>query len=66
MFQIALGVIFMLRFDPANALGFFAMACSPGGSASNAYSYLLAGDVSLSVTMTLCSVILSLGNYSSY
>ncbi|XP_045191367.2 ileal sodium/bile acid cotransporter-like [Mercenaria mercenaria] len=58
---IALGVIYMLQFDPANALGFFAMACSPGGSASNAYSYLLAGDVSLSVTMTLCSVLLSLG-----
>lgn len=58
---IALGVIYMFKFDPANALGFFAMACSPGGSASNAYSYLLAGDVSLSVTMTLCSVLLSLG-----
>lgn len=58
---IALAVIYIFTFDPANALGFFAMACSPGGSASNAYTYLLAGDVSLSVTMTLCSTILSLG-----
>ncbi|KAL4234800.1 hypothetical protein ACF0H5_006442 [Mactra antiquata] len=58
---ICLAVIYALKFDAANAIGFFAMACSPGGSASNAYSYLLAGDVSLSVTMTLCSVLLSLG-----
>lgn len=54
-------MIYALKFEDANALGFFAMACSPGGSASNAYTYLLAGDVSLSVTMTLCSTILSLG-----
>lgn len=59
--MISLGVIFMFSFDPANAFGFFAMGCSPGGSASNAYSYLLAGDVSLSVTMTFCSVVLSMG-----
>ncbi|KAH3778892.1 ileal sodium/bile acid cotransporter-like [Dreissena polymorpha] len=58
---IALGVIFAFEFDPANALGFFALSCAPGGAASNAYSYLLAGDVSLSVTMTLCSTLLSLG-----
>ncbi|XP_052816512.1 ileal sodium/bile acid cotransporter-like [Mya arenaria] len=59
--MIALAVIFAFRFDSANALGFFAMACSPGGAASNAYTYLLDGDVSLSVTMTLCSTLLSLG-----
>lgn len=56
-------MIYALKFEDANAIGFFAMACSPGGSASNAYTYLLAGDVSLSVTMTLCSTILSLGKY---
>ena len=53
----------MLKFDEVNGLGFFAMACSPGGAASNLYTYLLAGDVSLSVTMTLCSTILSLGKF---
>ena len=42
-------------------LGLFATGCSPGGGASNIYSFLLGGDVSLSVTMTLISTIASLG-----
>lgn len=59
--MISLAVVFIFNFDPVVALGFFAMGCSPGGSASNAYSYLLDGDVSLSVTMTFCSTIAALG-----
>jgi len=43
------------------ALGMFAMGCSPGGGASNLYSHLLGGDISVSITMTLLSTILSLG-----
>lgn len=58
---ISLAVVFIFNFDPVVALGFFAMGCSPGGSASNAYSYLLDGDVSLSVTMTFCSTVAALG-----
>jgi len=46
------------------ALGYFAAGCAPGGGSSNMYSYLLGGDVSLSVTMTLISIIASLGNRS--
>jgi len=45
------------------ALGYFASGCAPGGGSSNMYSYLLGGDVSLSVTMTLISIIASLGNH---
>jgi len=60
-FQIsfALGIIFKL--DPPLAFGLFAMGCSPGGAASNIYTHLLDGDVSLSVTMTFVSTICSLG-----
>jgi len=44
------------------ALGYFAAGCAPGGGPSNMYTYLLGGDVSLSVTMTLISITASLGN----
>ena len=44
------------------ALGYFASGCAPGGGPSNFYTYLLRGDVSLSVTMTLISIVASLGN----
>lgn len=37
------------------------MGCSPGGSLSNLMSVWINADVNLSVTMTLCSTILSLG-----
>ena len=47
---------------PGIALGLFALGCSPGGSGSNAFSYLLGGDVSLSITMTLVSTVAALGN----
>lgn len=43
------------------ALGYFATGCAPGGGSSNMYTFLLGGDVSLSVTMTLVSLIASLG-----
>ena len=56
--------MYIFSFDPVVALGFFAMGCSPGGSASNAYSYLLDGDVSLSVTMTFCSTVVALGKFN--
>ena len=44
------------------ALGYFASGCAPGGGSSNMYTYLLGGDVSLSVTMTFISITASLGN----
>ncbi|CAG5121827.1 unnamed protein product [Candidula unifasciata] len=58
---IAFMVAYTLKLDPGIALGLFALGCSPGGSASNAYTYLLDGNVSLSVTMTLISTLASLG-----
>lgn len=50
-----------MSLEPALAFGLFSTGCSPGGSASNVYTYLLDGNVSLSVTMTFVSTILSLG-----
>ena len=47
--------------DPAVSLGIFACGVCPGGGVSNMYSYLLDGDVSLSVTMTAISSISALG-----
>uniref|UniRef100_A0A0B7AEI0 Uncharacterized protein n=2 Tax=Arion vulgaris TaxID=1028688 RepID=A0A0B7AEI0_9EUPU len=58
---IAFAVVCTLNMDVGIALGLFALGCSPGGSASNAYTFLLDGNVSLSVTMTLISTIASLG-----
>ena len=47
--------------DPAVSLGIFACGVCPGGGVSNMYSYLLDGDVSLSVTMTAISSLAALG-----
>ncbi|WAR12867.1 NTCP2-like protein, partial [Mya arenaria] len=43
------------------ALGIFVAGCCPGGGASNMYSYLLHGDLDLSITMTALSTVLALG-----
>ena len=51
----------LLKLEAGLALGFFAMGCAPGGGASNIYTYLLNGDLSLSITMTLISTFASLG-----
>ncbi|KAJ8302550.1 hypothetical protein KUTeg_018946 [Tegillarca granosa] len=59
--MIAFGLGYAMSLEPALAFGLFATGCSPGGSASNVYTYLLDGNVSLSVTMTFVSTILSLG-----
>ncbi|OWF37931.1 ileal sodium/bile acid cotransporter-like [Mizuhopecten yessoensis] len=57
---ISFTVGYLLQLTPPMAFGLFAMGCSPGGAASNFYTYFLDGNVSLSVTMTLVSTIASL------
>ncbi|CAC5393304.1 SLC10A3_5 [Mytilus coruscus] len=59
LIAFCLGLAFKL--DAPLAFGLFAMGCSPGGAASNIYTHLLDGDVSLSVTMTFVSTVASLG-----
>ncbi len=60
--QLAFSLVLLLRLETGVALGFFAMGCAPGGGASNIYTYLLNGDLSLSITMTTISTFASLGN----
>ncbi|XP_069114005.1 ileal sodium/bile acid cotransporter-like [Argopecten irradians] len=47
--------------QPSVALGIFLAGTCPGGGASNIYSHLLDGDLSLSITMTLVSTVCALG-----
>ena len=61
-FQIAFAIAKSVNLDlAAVSLGIFIAGCCPGGGASNMYSYLLRGDLSLSITMTALSTILALG-----
>ena len=66
LLQVAFGLVKMLGLRGGVALGLFASGCAPGGGASNMYTYLLGGDVSLSITMILNSVFASLGQHSYY
>lgn len=56
----AFGLVKLLGLSGGQALGFFASGCAPGGGSSNMYTYLLGGEVSLSVTLTLISLLASL------
>ncbi|KAL8559695.1 hypothetical protein ACOMHN_002228 [Nucella lapillus] len=58
---VSFGLTQLFDLTPGVALGFFALGCSPGGSASNLFCYLLGGDVSLSITMTFISTVASIG-----
>ena len=60
--QTAFALVKVFGLSGGLALGYFASGCAPGGGSSNMYTYLLGGDVSLSVTMTLVSITASLGN----
>ncbi|XP_045193829.2 ileal sodium/bile acid cotransporter-like [Mercenaria mercenaria] len=58
---IAFAIAKAVRIDiAAVSLGIFVAGCCPGGGASNMYSYLLKGDLSLSITMTALSTVLAL------
>lgn len=46
---------------PPFAAGLILVACCPGGTASNVVTYLMKGDVPLSVTMTACSTLMAVG-----
>ncbi|KAI0215482.1 P3 protein [Lamellibrachia satsuma] len=58
---VAFSLVKIIGLRGGVALGLFASGCAPGGGASNMYTYMLGGDVSLSITMTLISVFASLG-----
>ncbi|KAM9825147.1 ileal sodium/bile acid cotransporter-like [Syngnathus typhle] len=55
----ALSLAFNVR--PLEAIVIIILGCCPGGSISNIISLYLDGDMDLSISMTTCSTILSLG-----
>lgn len=66
-FQIGYGIAKLVTpGDPYIALGIFIVSCCPGGGQSNIFSYLLGGDISLSVSLTAVSMMLSFGMYILY
>ncbi|GAB6019543.1 hypothetical protein CHUAL_001117 [Chamberlinius hualienensis] len=52
---IAFGLSYACFDNPALRLGLFTSGCSPGGGASNMWTYLLGGNLNLSITMTFFS-----------
>ncbi|RUS89365.1 hypothetical protein EGW08_002885 [Elysia chlorotica] len=52
---IGFAVVKYSHLKPGVELGLIALSCSPGGASSNAYAYLLGGDISISLTMTILS-----------
>ncbi len=51
----------MFNLSPEMAFGLLAMGASPSGGSSNVFTMLLDGDVILSLCMTFCSTIITMG-----
>jgi BASS family bile acid:Na+ symporter len=52
---ITFGLVLLLQPPPSIALGMFVVACCPGGVVSNLFTYLAAGNVAYSVSLTATS-----------
>ena len=60
IFQCSYALGYLLLNDrPEMWLGLFLTGCSPGGGASNVWTYVLGGSLDLSVTMTFISTLVS-------
>ena len=57
---IGFGITQVVAMPPAIAAGLMIIAISPGGVSSNMITYLAKGDVALSVTLTVCSSIITI------
>ena len=57
---IGFGITQVIAMPPAIAAGLMIIAISPGGVSSNMITYLAKGDVALSVTLTVCSSIITI------
>uniref|UniRef100_H3DJ84 Solute carrier family 10 member 1 n=1 Tax=Tetraodon nigroviridis TaxID=99883 RepID=H3DJ84_TETNG len=51
----------LLQMDPVKAVTVLICGCCPGGTLSNIFSLAFKGDMNLSIVMTTCSSIASLG-----
>lgn len=56
---LALLIILLLPLSPVAAAGLFLLALCPGGATSNLFSFIVRGDVALSITLTAVSSLLS-------
>ena len=52
-----------MGYEPDVALGMLMVSCAPGGGDSNAFSYLVDGEVPLSIAMTFFSTLLAIGHF---
>lgn len=52
---VALGVVHLLDLPPLFAVGLMVLSFAPGGTTSNAITYLVRGDLALSITLTAIS-----------
>lgn len=57
---IAIVIAYFMQLDTVFFIGLVLIACCPGGSSSNIFSYIAKGDVALSVSMTAVSSIVTL------
>lgn len=57
---IAIAIAYFMGLDTVFFIGLVLIACCPGGSSSNIFSYIAKGDVALSVSMTAVSSIVTL------
>ena len=48
-------IALIFQLSPVMGLGLLMIACTPGGSTSNLYTYYAKGDVALSISMTVAS-----------
>lgn len=64
IFQISYGFGVLLFPNDINMqLGMFFTGVSPGGGASNIWTYVLGGNLNLSITMTTISTLAAFGEY---
>ena len=56
---IAIVIAYFMQLDTVFFIGLVLIACCPGGSSSNIFSYIAKGDVALSVSMTAVSSIVT-------
>ncbi|MFV0247921.1 MAG: bile acid:sodium symporter [Tenacibaculum sp.] len=49
----------LLNLSPVMSMGLILIACTPGGSTSNLYTYYAKGDLALSISMTMASSLMA-------
>ena len=65
-FKYGLGIARLLGFEADIALGVLMVACAPGGGISNTASYLVEGEVPLSISMSFFSTAIAAGMSSLF